>query len=58
VAFEPGYSWKYSLEQLLRQSCWALWLTPTIPATWEVESGRIEVKCQSGKNLARLHLDQ
>jgi hypothetical protein len=34
-----------------------LWLTPIIPATWEVEWEGLWFKASPGKMLARLHLN-
>jgi hypothetical protein len=31
---------------------WPLWLTPVIPATWEVEIRRISVQCQPRKKVS------
>jgi hypothetical protein len=37
---------------------WARWLTPVIPATWEVEMGGLWFEVSLGKKLVRPHLNK
>jgi hypothetical protein len=36
----------------------AQWLMPVVPATWEVELGRLNFRASPGKKIVRLHLNQ
>jgi hypothetical protein len=51
--FKPQYCKRKSLDAKSGG-----WLTPMIPATQEVEIGRIKVRGQQGQKIMKTHLNQ